>query len=342
MKLDEFRSRRPIDIIAKTNPIVIIDEPQSVEGKQTKKRLKEFNALFTLRYSATPKEYYNLIYRLDAIDAYNKKLVKKITVKGISEVGSTATNGYVYLESINLSKENPTATIQFDYRGTSRIRKVMRTVGEGYNLFENSNDMEEYQNGYTVKAIDGRDSSLEFVNGIRLTAGEVIGQVNEEQIRRIQIRETILSHLEKERELFSRGIKVLSLFFIDEVAKYKEYDETGQDVGGPYAKMFEEEYTEAVSSVQRRVGDEAYMTYLDGIEASRTHAGYFSIDKKNHMIDGKINRRQENTSDDTDAYDLIMKDKERLLDRREPVRFIFSHSALREGWDNPNVFRFAR
>ena len=339
MKLDEFRSRRPIDIIAKTNPIVIIDEPQSVEGKQTKTRLKEFNALFTLRYSATPKEYYNLIYRLDAIDAYNKKLVKKITVKGISEVGSTATNGYVYLECINRSKENPTATIQFDYRGTSRIRKVMRTVGEGYNLFENSNDMEEYQNGYTVKAIDGRDSSLEFVNGTRLTAGEVIGQVNEEQIRRIQIRETILSHLEKERELFSRGIKVLSLFFIDEVAKYKEYDETGQDVGGPYAKMFEEEYTEAVSSVQRRVGDEAYMTYLDGIEASRTHAGYFSIDKKNHMIDGKINRRQENTSDDTDAYDLIMKDKERLLDRREPVRFIFSHSALREGWDNPNVFQ---
>ena len=142
MKLDEFRSRRPIDIIAKTNPIMIIDEPQSVEGKQTKENLKQFNPLMTLRYSATHKSdsIYNMIYRLDAMEAYNKRLVKKIAVKGITESGSTATESYVYLESINLSKSAPTATIQFDFKGVTGIRKITRTVSEGYNLYDNSTD----------------------------------------------------------------------------------------------------------------------------------------------------------------------------------------------------------
>ena len=343
MRLDEFRSRRPIDIIAKTNPIVIIDEPQSVEGKQTKERLKEFNPLMTLRYSATHKSdsIYNMVYRLDAMEAYNKRLVKKIAVKGITESGSTATEGFVYLESINLSKDAPTATIQFDIKGTNGIRRTSRTVGRGYNLYDNSGNLDEYKNGFVVKDIDGRDDSLEFLNGIKLHSGEVIGNINEEQLRRIQIRETILTHIERERRLFYKGIKVLSLFFIDEVAKYRQYDESGQASNGIYADMFEEEYTDIVGSLQQEFGEEDYAKYLDMISPSDTHAGYFSVDKKGKMIDSKLSRK-ETTSDDTHAYDLIMKNKELLLDRdpkRSPVRFIFSHSALREGWDNPNVFQ---
>ncbi|HCX71256.1 MAG TPA: restriction endonuclease subunit R, partial [Firmicutes bacterium] len=343
MKLDEFRSRKPIDILAKTNPIMIIDEPQSVEGAATKERLKEFNPLFTLRYSATHKKdsIYNMIYRLDAMEAYNKRLVKKIAVKGISVTGSTATEGYVYLESINLSKGNPTATIEFDVKGTSGIRKATRTVGEGYSLFPNSGELAEYKNGYTVMRIDGRDSSIEFTNGIKLFAGDVIGAVSEDQLRRIQIRETILSHIERERQLFYKGIKVLSLFFIDEVAKYRKYDAAGQACNGQYANMFEDEYKQVISNLQLEINDgDEYLKYLNDITAEETHAGYFSIDKKSHrMIDSKLGDRRERTSDDADAYDLIMKNKERLLDRNEPVRFIFSHSALREGWDNPNVFQ---
>ena len=341
MKLDEFRSRRPIDIIAKTNPVLIIDEPQSVEGKQTKERLKEFHPLLTLRYSATPREYYNLIYRLDAMDAYNKKLVKKIAVKGITESGTTATESYVYLEGLNLSKAAPTATLQFDCKGKSGIKKVSRIVNEGYNLYDNSGELPEYRDGFVVKRIDGRDDSVEFLNGIKIFAGDVIGKVSEEQLRRIQIRETILSHIQRERELFNKGIKVLSLFFIDEVDHYRLYDKTGQPQNGLFATMFEEEYRDVVGSLQREFGDDEYMKYLDPIPVERTHAGYFSIDKKGRMINSKVSRK-ETTSDDIDAYDLIMKNKELLLDRdpkRSPVRFIFSHSALREGWDNPNVFQ---
>ena len=343
-KLDNFRSRRPIDIIAKTNPILIIDEPQSVEGPAAKKNLKLFSPLLTLRYSATHKadSIYNMVYRLDAMEAYNKRLVKKIAVKGITESGSTATEGFVYLESINLSKADPTATIQFDYKGASGIRKKTATVGVGYNLYDNSGNLDEYKVGFVVKSIDGRDNSVEFLNGVKIFAGDVIGKVSEDQLRRIQIRETILSHLERERQLFHKGIKVLSLFFIDEVAKYKQYDEAGHPFNGIYADMFEEEYNDILSSMQREIGDEDYIRYLDAISAHDTHAGYFSVDKKGKMTDSKLSDKKEGTSDDIDAYDLIMKNKELLLDRdpkKSPVRFIFSHSALREGWDNPNVFQ---
>ena len=344
MKLDEFRSRRPIDIIAKTNPILIIDEPQSVEGKQTKERLKEFCPLLTLRYSATHKSdsIYNMVYRLDAMEAYNKRLVKKIAVKGITESGSTATDGFVYVESINLSKADPTATIQFDFKGISGIRKKTATVGIGYNLYDNSGNLDEYKVGYVVKAIDGRDNSVAFLNGMKIYAGDIVGKVSEDQLRRIQIRETILSHIERERQLFHKGIKVLSLFFIDEVAKYKQYDEAGRPFNGVYADMFEEEYNDILGSMQLEFGDDDYMRYLDEISAHDTHAGYFSVDKKGKMTNSKLSDKKEGTSDDTDAYDLIMKNKELLLDRdpkKSPVRFIFSHSALREGWDNPNVFQ---
>lgn len=344
MKLDEFRSRRPIDIIAKTNPILIIDEPQSVEGKQTKERLKEFQPLLTLRYSATHKSdsIYNMIYRLDAMEAYNKRLVKKIAVKGITETGSTATDGYLYLEGLNLSKGDPTATLQFEVKMASgTLKKKSRIVKIGDNLYDYSGGLEEYKNGFVVKQIDGRDDSVEFLNGIKIYAGDVIGAVDEDRLRRIQIRETILSHIQRERQLFYKGIKVLSLFFIDEVEHYRIYDKAGQAQNGIFATMFEEEYRDVISNMQREIGDDEYMKYLAAIPADKTHAGYFSIDKKGHMINSKV-ARKETTSDDVSAYELIMKNKELLLDRdpkKSPVRFIFSHSALREGWDNPNVFQ---
>lgn len=344
MKLDEFRSRRPIDIIAKTNPILIIDEPQSVEGKQTKENLKQFHPMITLRYSATHKSdsIYNMVYRLDAMEAYNKRLVKKIAVKGISETGSSATDSYLYLESINLSKGNPTATLQFEMKPASGVpKKKSRIVKEGDNLYDYSNGLEEYRNGFVVSHIDGRDDSVEFTNGIKIYAGDVIGAVDEDQLRRIQIRETILSHLQRERQLFYKGIKVLSLFFIDEVANYREYDEAGQAINGKYAVMFEEEYEDILDGMQLSLGDDDYIRYLQAIPAAKTHAGYFSVDGKGKMINSKIGRK-ETTSDDVSAYELIMKNKELLLDRdpkKSPVRFIFSHSALREGWDNPNVFQ---
>ena len=344
MKLDEFRSRRPIDIIAKTNPILIIDEPQSVEGKQTKENLKQFNPMITLRYSATHKSdsIYNMVYRLDAMEAYNKRLVKKIAVKGITETGSTATNSYLYLESINLSKGNPTATLQFEVKMASGApKKKSRIVTEGDNLYDYSNGLEEYKNGFVVSRIDGRDDSVEFINGIKIYAGDVVGAVDEDQLRRIQIRETILSHLQRERQLFYKGIKVLSLFFIDEVANYREYDAANQPVNGKYAVMFEEEYEDILNNMQLSLGEDDYIKYLQSIPASKTHAGYFSVDGKGKMINSKVGRK-ETTSDDVSAYELIMKNKELLLDRdpkKSPVRFIFSHSALREGWDNPNVFQ---
>lgn len=344
MKLDEFRSRRPIDIIAKTNPILIIDEPQSVEGKQTKENLKQFNPMITLRYSATHKKdsIYNMVYRLDAMEAYNKRLVKKIAVKGITETGTTATDSYIYFENINLSDKNPTATLQFDIKMASgATKKKSKVVKEGDNLYVYSNGLEEYKNGFVVSRIDGRDDSVEFLNGIKIYAGDVIGAVDEEQLRRIQIRETILSHLQRERQLFYKGIKVLSLFFIDEVANYREYDAAGQPVNGKYATMFEEEYEEIIKNMQISIGEDDYIKYLNSIPASKTHAGYFSVDGKGKMINSKVGKK-ETTSDDVSAYELIMKNKELLLDRdpkRSPVRFIFSHSALREGWDNPNVFQ---
>ena len=344
MQLDEFRSRKPIDILAKTNPILIIDEPQSVEGKVTKERLQEFNPLMTLRYSATHKadSVYNMIYRLDALEAYNKRLVKKIAVKGITMSGGTATEGYVYLQSINLSKNNPTATIEFDFKGKTGIRKISRVVNEGYNLFANSGELEQYREAYIIAEIDGASSSIKLVNGKQLHVGDVIGNVLDEHLRRLQIRETILSHLEKEEELFNKGIKVLSLFFIDEVARYRQYDAEGAEVPGFYAEMFEEEYKSILESRNELLFDHLveYQKYLENIKAERTHAGYFSIDKTSgRIMNSKPQSRKEDTSDDIDAYNLIMRDKERLLNRNEPVRFIFSHSALREGWDNPNVFQ---
>ena len=216
----------------------------------------------------------------------------------------------------------------------------------GDDLFALSGGLDEYRDRFVIlpDGIDGRDNSVAFLNGLKLYAGQIHGSTQMTALqRRIQIRETIRTHIERERELYGKGIKVLSLFFIDEVAKYRLYDNDSDDGrNGEYAKMFEEEYTSVLENMQRSIGDEAYMQYLDSINVHTTHQGYFSIDKKKgrkaRFVESKVDRKTK-LSDDADAYDLIMKDKERLLSMDEPVRFIFSHSALREGWDNPNVFQ---
>lgn len=342
-KRDEFGSRRPIDILAKTNPVMIIDEPQSVLGanvnNSTRKGIKLFNPLALLLYSATHREVMNMVYRLDAIDAYNKKLVKKIEVKGIRQVGSTATNGFIYLDEIVVSKgKNPQARITYDTIGsTGNVRQITKLVGEGFDLYEQSGHMAEYRDNYVVERIDGRAGSVKFLNGLTLYEGDSQGEVTEDIMRRIQIRETIKTHLVRERQLFSKGIKVLSLFFIDHVENYRTYDEEGNGKG-KFAKMFEEEYHRMMQELMPAFDDEAYARYLSRFSAEQVHNGYFSQDKKGKFIDSKVKRGEAGSSDES-AYDLIMKDKERLLSFDEPTRFIFSHSALREGWDNPNVFQ---
>ena len=342
MKLDSFRSRRPIDVIAATNPILIIDEPQSVLGvdkkNATREKLREFKPLFTLLYSATHRagDIVNMVYRLDAMDAYNKKLVKKISVKGIEQKGTTATNGYLYLESIVLSEGNPKARIGFDKKGVSSVRPVTQLVSDGFDIYQQSGRLEEYSDGYRVESIDGYNGTIRLLNGIILHEGEMTGKVNDVYVRRQQIRETILSHLQKERKLFKMGIKCLSLFFIDHVDNYRIYKTGGETEKGLYAQMFEEEYRDIVGQFQLDIEDDpAYVAYLKSFKAEEVHNGYFSRDKKGHFVQLTEKKMQ----DDASAYDLIMRDKERLLSFAEPTRFIFSHSALKEGWDNPNVFQ---
>ena len=338
MELDEFESRRPIDMIKANRPILIMDEPQKMEGKKTVEKLKEFNPLMILRYSATHKTQHNRVYRLDALDAYNQKLVKKISVKGITVKGLSGTNAYLYLQSIEVAKGRaPVARVEMEIRQKSGIKRVLRRLEKGDNLFELSNELEQYK-GFTVSEINAIENSISFTNGEVLYAGEATGNVDESMLRRIQIREAIKSHLQKEQELFARGVKVLSLFFIDEVAKYRIYTEEGAQKG-EYAEVFEEEYRKAIRDLGTLLEPE-YREYLNKIDVEKTHNGYFSVDKKGRLTDPKVKMRGENAglSDDVNAYDLILKDKQRLLSFAEPTRFIFSHSALREGWDNPNIF----
>ena len=344
MKLDSFRSRKPIDVIAATNPIVIIDEPQSVLGANkanaTREKLEKFKPLFTLLYSATHRrdDVYNMIYRLDAMDAYNKKLVKKIAVKGIEQKGSTATNGYFNLQEIVISTGNPQARISFDVKAPTGVKQTTKTVDEGFNLYDHSGELAEYKDGFIIQSIDGREGSVTLLNGQKFYEGDVVGAVNEDALRRIQISETIYTHLERERELYRKGIKVLSLFFIDHVDSYRLYLEGGATANGKFAEMFEEEYAKAIESLKLTFNEQDYIDYLKKWQPGQVHQGYFSKDKKGNFVNSKLERGTTD-SNDRDAYDLIMKDKERLLSFEEPVRFIFSHSALKEGWDNPNVFQ---
>lgn len=337
-KRDEFASRRPIDVIAANRPIVIMDEPQKMGGEVTQKALKSFNPLFCLNYSATHAKQHNLVYVLDALDAYNKRLVKKIEVKGFEVKNFRGTDQYLYMESILLSpKKPPQVRMELEIRYQKSINREFRILSVGDNLYYISGEMEQYK-GFSISEIDPIAGTVTFTNGDVIRKGDVVGDVSERDMRRVQIRETIISHFEKEEQNFDMGIKTLSLFFIDEVAKYRQYDADGNEVLGEYGRVFEEEYI-AVLNEYRHMLNPAYLSYLDGISATDTHKGYFSIDKKTgRAVDSTLKRGSE-FSDDISAYDLILKNKERLLSFEEPTRFIFSHSALREGWDNPNVFQ---
>ena len=340
---DEFGSRKPIDVIAKTNPILILDEPQKLNGPATQKAMKRFNPLFSVNYSATHKQEHNEVYRLDALDAYNHKLVKKIEVKGIEVVNLKGIDGYLYCDSFVKSKNKPPMVkLEFEQQLKSgTVKRVLRNCSYGDNLYELSNGMLQYE-GYKISDIDVSDTGcVIFTNGEELHGGEVANNSQEmSDLRRVQIRETIKSHFEKEEQLFAQGIKTLSLFFIDEVAKYRLYDEDGTQKLGEYGKIFEEEYQKIFRDRMQELYQTPYGEYLRNMAAdvSVVHTGYFSIDKKGHSIDSKCERGKD-TSNDESAYDLIMRNKEALLSFNNSVRFIFSHSALREGWDNPNVFQ---
>jgi type III restriction enzyme len=337
--LDDFQSRKPIDVISANRPILILDEPQKMEGGKTLDSLVNFKPLMMLRYSATHKTTHNKIHRLDALDAYNQKLVKKIAVRGITVKGLAGTSAYLFLQAIDISpKKPPEARVEFEQKlAGGTIKRVARKLTKGDNLFDLSNELAQYR-GYVVSDINANTDTLSFTNGVELTVGDATGDVDESTLRRIQIREAIKAHFDKEQTLFQQDIKVLTLFFIDEVAKYRDY--SAPDEKGEYARVFEEEYRQHLNEVLD-LFDTPYTAYLQGIPTEKTHNGYFSIDKKTkRLTDPTVAARGENAglSDDVDAYDLILKDKERLLSLSEPVRFIFSHSALREGWDNPNVF----
>ena len=335
-KRDDFQSRRPIDVIAANRPIVIMDEPQKMEGEATQKALRNFNPLFVLNYSATHKTSHNCIYALDAYDAYRQRLVKKIQVKGITVQNLLGTQSYIYFDSVILSKNHaPVVKLEIEVKGASGTRRQLCKFEHGDSLYAVS-QLPAYKD-FVITEINPLTNTIHFQNGQSLRQGEVMGDISEKAIQLIQVRETIKSHFEKERALFQQGIKTLSLFFIDEVANYKSYNEEGNEVPGPLWKMFEEEYMHYLNENLTLFEDD-YQQYLRRFSATEVHNGYFSIDKKGHSIDSEV-KRGKDTSDDISAYDLILKNKERLLSFDEPTRFIFSHSALREGWDNPNVFQ---
>lgn len=335
---DEFGSRKPIDVIAANRPIIILDEPQKMGGAATQTALARFNPLFTLNYSATHRETHNPVYVLDALDAYNQKLVKKIEVVGFELRNLKGTESYIYFDSVVLSKnEPPMVRMEIDVQSKSgNIKRAYKNVGEGDDLYYLSGEMEQYR-GYMLTEIDPLRGKAIFGNGVTLNVKDIQGNITADHKARIQIRETIKAHFRKESALFKRGIKCLSLFFVDEVANYRQYDEDGNQLLGRYGEIFEQEYMAELNNNQNMF-DPDYMSYLGSISAHATHAGYFSIDKKGHAINSAL-KRGSDQSDDISAYDLILKNKERLLSLDEPVRFIFSHSALREGWDNPNVFQ---
>ena len=336
-ELDDFGSRRPIDVIKANRPIVILDEPQKMGGVATQDSIKEFNPLFCLNYSATHKQHHTLVYVLDALDAYNERLVKQIEVKGFDIKNLRGTDSYLYLESIVISPNKPPmARLEFEIGYNKSINREVRLVSVDDDLFALSKNMEQYR-GYHVNEIDPIKKTVSFTNGEIIHVGQVSGDVSEKDMRHIQIRETIRSHFEKEKELYGRGIKCLSLFFIDEVAKYRKYDADGNEINSEYGEIFETEYTNILNEYLT-LFNTPYEQYLKGIDVHQTHKGYFSIDKKGRKVDSSL-KRGSDESDDVSAYDLILKDKELLLSFGNPVRFIFSHSALREGWDNPNVFQ---
>lgn len=337
-KRDEFGSRRPIDVIAANRPIIIMDEPQKMEGVATQTALAKFNPLFVLNYSATHKTKHDTIYALDAYDAYRERLVKRIQVQGFEVKNLKGTSGYLYIDSMVLSpKCPPEVRIELECkRADGTIRREVKKFATGDSLFSVSG-LAQYED-FVISEINPRGRGyVTFLNGTTIYCGDVVGDTNEEAMQRVQIRQTIIAHLTKEKELFNRGIKCLSLFFIDEVSHYRQYDEEGNEVKGKFQCIFEEEYARIVENYIT-VFDTPYDAYLRRFRPCETHKGYFSIDKKGRAVNSDT-KRGSDISDDISAYDLILKNKERLLSFEEPTRFIFSHSALREGWDNPNVFQ---
>ncbi len=332
---DRLNGNKPIDLIAGTNPIVIIDEPQSVDGtKKSKEAIASLNPLCTLRYSATHKELYNLMYRLTPVDAYQENLVKHIEVASITS-NDASTKPYVKLLSVS-DKNGYSCRLEIyvNNKKTGVIDKKVVTAKTKDDLWELSNEVDYYKDrGYIVDNIDcfQEEESVSFSNGEFLNIGEIIGNVDDSTMKKAQIRQTIEMHLNKELHYTKRGIKVLSLFFIDEVSKYRDYSR--EDEKGDYQCWFEEEYTKLINLPKYRVLREKYGNYIS-TDPSLVHDGYFAQDGK-----GRVKNSNGTTNDDETTYQLIMKDKERLLSFEEPIRFIFSHSALKEGWDNPNVFQ---
>ena len=324
-KQDKLNGQRPIDLIKETNPIVIIDEPQSVDTTpKSKEAIASLNPMCTLRYSATHVDKYNMVYRLDAVDAYEQRLVKKIEVLSVRSEESF-NKPYIRLVETKERKAKIELDVQ-DKKGV--VKRTSKMIKLGDDLFDISGEREIYRN-YVVEDISwGENDEYIVINGETIWLGKAIGDIDDDIIKRFQIRKTIEEHLEKENRLNKKGIKVLSLFFIDKVANYRDYSKDGAIIPGKYATMFEEEYENLIKQ------DRFKNNINRNISIGSTHNGYFAQDKK-----GKLKDTKGNTQADEDVYSLIMKDKERLLDMSNPLRFIFSHSALREGWDNPNVFQ---
>ena len=324
---DRLNGYKPIEFIQETRPIVIIDEPQSVDTTpKSKEAIASLKPLCTLRYSATHVDKYNMIYRLDAVDAYNEKLVKKIEVMSVR---SEESFNLPYIKLIEVNERK--AKIELDVETRGKVKRSTKTIKFGDDLFDLSGEREIYRN-YIVEQIDWTpgNESVE-INGHFLRIGDSLGDIDDDTIKRYQIRKTIEEHLDKELRYNHRGIKILSLFFIDKVANYRDYGKDGNPTKGKYALMFEEEYKQLIAKPKYRTLFKDVDVYT---EVEKVHNGYFAQDKK-----GKLKDTKGNTAADTDVYSLIMKEKERLLSLEEPLRFIFSHSALREGWDNPNVFQ---
>ena len=327
---DKLNGERPIDFIASTNPIVIIDEPQSVDNtKKAKEAIATLNPLCKLRYSATHLQKYNLMYKLDSIDAYEQQLVKQIEVAHI-KLEDSANEAYIKLVSVKAKPRS--AKIEIDVKQNSTTKRKLITVKVGDDLYEKSNGRELYD-GYIVDDIyiEKGSECIEFTNQEIVNIGEAKGDIDRDTLKRLQIRKTIEEHLNKELYLNAKGIKVLSLFFIDRVANYRSYDEDANEIKGKFAIWFEEEYK---NLIKKRKYNTLFKDIDVNVDVSKVHDGYFAQDKKGRLKDSTGKNK-----DDESAFDKIMKNKEKLLSFDEPLRFIFSHSALKEGWDNPNVFQ---
>lgn len=321
---DKLSGQKPVEFIQSTNPIVIVDEPQNMKTEKRAAAIENLKPLCTLRFSATHRNRYNLIYSLNPVKAYDLGLVKQIEVDSIMEENAY-NDAFVAVESVTATKTKVLAKVSINVNDKGGVKKKKLSVKVGDDLYRLSNQREVYSGGYIIEEIDAANKCISLSNGNILYQGKSQGGLNDE-IMKFQIRKTIEEHLKKEKRLEPKGIKVLSLFFIDKVANYREYSETGEMLPGKFARWFEEIYKEYISKPAFKE--------LDKFPVDKVHNGYFSTDKK-----GKLKDTSGLTKADDDTYSLIMKDKEQLLDLDTPLRFIFSHSALREGWDNPNVFQ---